>query len=326
MLDAEDGPQANAKLSRPESLPLQLVREGHRVPFSKGLLATTLTATGLPPERAFRVAMDVEWQLLQGPDNEVSLERLRQMVELVLAESEGQRYLQRYRTWNRLAREDVPVIVLIGGATGVGKSTIATQVAERLGVIRIISTDSIREVMRAFFSESLMPAIHYSSYDADRAVRIPLGADADSNLVGFMEQVEMVNVGVLAVLDRAIKERTSLVVEGVHIVPGMLAATGAQERSDEALLLSLVVAVTDPNLHRSHFLVREQETSGRRALARYLKGFEEIRKIQELILDRAEADGTLVVDNVSIDDTVGTVVDALYGLIERNEELDSGEC
>jgi len=138
--------------------------------------------------------------------------------------------------------------------------------------------------------------------------------------------VEMVNVGVLAVLDRAIKERTSLVVEGVHIVPGMLAATGAQERSDEALLLSLVVAVTDPNLHRSHFLVREQETSGRRALARYLKGFEEIRKIQELILDRAEADGTLVVDNVSIDDTVGTVVDALYGLIERNEELDSGEC
>ena len=59
------------------------------MPFSKGLLATTLTATGLPPERAFGVAMDVEWQLLQGLDQEVSVERLRQMVELVLAESEG---------------------------------------------------------------------------------------------------------------------------------------------------------------------------------------------------------------------------------------------
>ncbi len=118
------------------------------------------------------------------------------------------------------------MIVLIGGATGVGKSTIAARVASRLGVVRIISTDSIREVMRAFFSESLMPAIHHSSYDADKAVRIPLGSGFDSHVVGFMEQVEMVNVGVLAVLDRAVKERTSLVVEGVHIVPGMLASAG----------------------------------------------------------------------------------------------------
>lgn len=323
---SDEGRQdTGTRLSRPENFPIQLVREGHKVPFSKGLLATTLTATGLPPERAFGVAMDVEWQLLQGLDREVSVDRLRQMVELVLAESEGQRYLQRYRAWNRLAREDMPVIVLIGGATGVGKSTIAAQVAERLGVVRIISTDAIRQVMRAFFSESLMPAIHYSSYDADKAVRIPLRVGIDSNLIGFMEQVEMVNVGVLAVLDRAIEERTSLVVEGVHMVPGMLASIGARERSGEALLLPLVVAVTDSHLHRSHFLVREQETSGRRVFARYLKGFEEIRKIQEFILERAGAEGTLVVDNVSIDDTVGMVVDALYGLIEQTEELGSGD-
>ncbi len=325
MGSGEGRQDTGARLSRPENFPIQLVREGHKVPFSKGLLATTLTATGLPPERAFGVAMDVEWQLLQGLDREVSVDRLRQMVELVLAESEGQRYLQRYRAWNRLAREDMPVIVLIGGATGVGKSTIAAQVAERLGVVRIISTDAIRQVMRAFFSESLMPAIHYSSYDADKAVRIPLRVGIDSNLIGFMEQVEMVNVGVLAVLDRAIEERTSLVVEGVHMVPGMLASIGARERSGEALLLPLVVAVTDSHLHRSHFLVREQETSGRRVFARYLKGFEEIRKIQEFILERAGAEGTLVVDNVSIDDTVGMVVDALYGLIEQTEELGSGD-
>ena len=311
-------------MSRPGNLPIQLVSEGNKVPFSKGLLATTLTATGLPPERAFAVAMDVEWQLLQEQDREVSVERLREMVELVLAQNAGQRYLQRYRTWNRLAREDRPVIVLIGGATGVGKSTIAARVASRLGVVRIISTDSIREVMRAFFSESLMPAIHYSSYDADRAVRIPLGSDFDSHIVGFMGQVEMVNVGVLAVLDRAIKEHTSLVVEGVHIVPGMLATAGARERMEEALFLPMVVSVSDPNLHRSHFIVREQETSGQRALARYLKGFEEIRKIQDFVLGQAETEGTLVVDNVSIDDTVGTVVDALYDLIEETEERNSG--
>jgi 2-phosphoglycerate kinase len=303
-----------------DEFPIQLVSEGHKVPFSKGLLATTLTATGLPRERAFRVAMDVERQLRRGPEREVPVDQLRQMVELVLASGEEEQYLRRYRMWNRLAREDRPVVVLIGGATGVGKSTIAAQVADRLGVVRIISTDSVREVMRAFFSVSLMPAIHYSSYEAGRGVRIPLGTGLDPHVVGFMEQVDVVNVGVLAIVARAIEEHTSLIVEGVHMVPGMFAWAGAKERTKEVLLLQMVVAVSDPALHRSHFMVREQETSGRRAIARYLKGFDEIREIQEFILERARAEGTLVVDNVNIDQTVGLVVDALYDVIERSEE------
>jgi len=253
--------------------PIQLASEGHRVPFSKGLLATALTATGLPRERAFDVALAVEAVLDQAPEREIGLEQLRRTVEEVLEEHEEARYLKRYRMWNRLAREDKPVVVLIGGATGVGKSTIAAQLADRLGIVRMISTDSVREVMRAFFSETLMPAIHYSSYEAGAGVRIPLGPGFDPGVVGFMEQVDEVNVGVLAVVERALKERTSLIVEGVHMVPGMLASAGARERTADVLLLQLVIAVDDEHLHRSHFLVREQETSGRRAIARYLRGF-----------------------------------------------------
>ena len=320
MAALDEAGELGGAVSEPGWLPLQLVSEGNKVPFSKGLLATTLTATGLPPERAFVVAMDVERHLSQRPDRDIPVDQLRQEVEVCLAEIEGDRYLRRYRLWNRLAREDKPVVVLIGGATGVGKSTIAARGADRLGGIRIISTDSIREVMRAFFSESLMPAIHHSSYEAGRGVRIPLGSGFDSHVVGFMEQVDVVNVGVLAILDRAIKERTSMVVEGVHMVPGMLASAGVRERMSEVLLLQMVVAVNDAALHRGHFLVREQETSGRRAIARYLKGFDEIRRIQDFILERAEAEGTLVVNNVSIDDTVNLVVDALYGVIDKTEE------
>jgi len=305
--------------------PIMLVSEGHAVPFSKGLLATTLTATGLPPERAFAVALDVEWQLLEQKQRQVDVERLRHMVEMVLAEVEGPVYLERYRKWDRLGREDRPVIILIGGATGVGKSTLAAQLTERLGLVRLISTDTIREVMRAFFSRSLMPAIHYSSYDADKAVRIPLGEGLDSHVAGFMEQVEMVSVGLQAVLSRAKKERTSLVVEGVHIVPGVLTRGKDGGTSDDALILPMVVAVEDPELHRSHFLVRERETSGRRAVMRYLKGFEGIRMIQDYILMRARSEGTLIVDNVSIDHAVGTVLEALYDLIERTEDEEQSD-
>ena len=43
----------------------------------------------------------------------------------------------------RLAR---PLIILLGGPTGAGKSTVATMLASRLGITRVIPTDAIREV------------------------------------------------------------------------------------------------------------------------------------------------------------------------------------
>lgn len=295
---------------------IRIVSDGHGVPFSKGLLAQSLTATGLAPDRAYQVAIEVERRVLAGAEHDVSVDELHALVGGVLGETEGPVYLVRYQKWTRLGRNEKPAIILIGGATGVGKSTIASQLANRLGIVRIISTDSIRQVMRTFFSAELMPAIHYSSFNAAAAVRIPVGKNLNPNLVAFVEQVEMVSVGVKAIIDRALEEGTSLVVEGVHLVPGFLEVTP----SDRAVFLSLTVAVSDPELHMSHFLVRERETDGRRPFTRYVEHFEEIRKIQDFILARVKAEGTTVLDNVNIDDAVGVAVDALYEAIERAEK------
>ena len=36
-----------------------------------------------------------------------------------------------------LSRLELPLLVLVGGATGTGKSTVATEVAHRLGITRV---------------------------------------------------------------------------------------------------------------------------------------------------------------------------------------------
>jgi 2-phosphoglycerate kinase len=278
------------------------------VPFSKGLLGQSLTATGLPPHRAHHVALQVEEQLLRDGVYELNSEQLDKRVEAALAETEGPLHVERYRKWQSLGREDRPVIILIGGTTGVGKSTLATTLAHRLGIVRIISTDTIRQVMRAFFSATFMPAIHYSSFDADEAVRIPVGKSLDPHILGFVEQIEAVNVGVTAIVQRAATEKTGMVLEGVHLVPGFMEPEGWED----ALVLPMIVVVRDEELHRAHFLVRDRETDGTRPHQRYLDNFAEIRKIQDFILSRAEEEGTLIIDNLNIDDTVGVVVDHLY--------------
>src|SRR5258705_13998682 len=103
-------------------------------------------------------------------------------------EEGGAQVIRRLRLFGRLDDLDLPVVLLIGGATGTGKSTVATEIAYRLGITRVTSTDFIRQTMRAFFSHEFMPSIHYSSFDAGLAM-----PDADDPLVaGFLEQSRQV--------------------------------------------------------------------------------------------------------------------------------------
>lgn len=54
--------------------------------------------------------------------------------------------------------------VLLAGTSGTGKSTLASLLAARLGVTTILSTDSIRHMMRGFTSEAASPLLWASTY------------------------------------------------------------------------------------------------------------------------------------------------------------------
>ena len=85
----------------------------------------------------------------------------------------GERYATNWQKWREIKSLDIPLVIMIGGATGVGKSTIATQLAVRLGIVRVVATDAIREVMRALFTSELMPTRYASSFEADATLREP---------------------------------------------------------------------------------------------------------------------------------------------------------
>src|SRR6185295_796291 len=129
----------------------------------------------------------------------------------VLRDEVGERYAASYAKWQMVRSLDIPLVILLGGATGVGKSTIATMLASRLGITRVIPTDAIREVMRSMFSEDLFPSLHTSSFDAARLVKHPLPRSADPVIIGFREQVSAVAVGIEALVSRAVSEGTDLI-------------------------------------------------------------------------------------------------------------------
>src|SRR5437588_10317758 len=149
------------------------------LPYSKGLMASRVMVTGLSAFRAYQVAERIEEILMERESPTVSQAELAEVAVSVLAEVAGDRYAKNYTRWQQVERLDLPLVILIGGATGVGKSTIATQLAARLGIVRVVATDAVREVMRAMFSRELMPTLHESSFEAGAALREPAVRGSD---------------------------------------------------------------------------------------------------------------------------------------------------
>lgn len=291
-----------------------VMARSHGLPYSKGVMAQSLSATGLAPERAYELARLIERELAQRDEREIGVDGLRTLTEHVLGEAEGDAAVRRFRDWQRLDRLDAPLVVMIGGTTGVGKSTLATMLAHRLGISRVIATDVIRQVLRAFFSHDFMPAVHYSAFEA--AMELEQGdGEFDDELPGFQEQAESVGTAVEAIVERACEEGTSLVVEGVHVVPGGL----DPELRSRCVAVEALLTVEEPDLHRGHFTLR----GARRPAERYLDNFEAIRRLQGFLSSRASAEGIAVIENANADQALGRLMGLVLDTVGRLEEKET---
>jgi 2-phosphoglycerate kinase len=271
-----------------------VVHKGHGLPYSKGLMSQALSASGLSPERAFELARVVERRLGDRGLPEIGVAELHDVAIEVLGEEEGAGAVRRYRHWRRLDRLDRPLVVLIGGTTGVGKSTLATMLAGRLGITRVIATDVIRQVLRAFFSHDFMPSVHYSAFEAG-------GVD------GYEEQAARVATGVEAIVERAAGEGKPVIVEGVHVMPGSIAPT----LRDRCVCVEALLVVADEDRHRGHFALRGP---GRPA-DRYLAGFEQIRALQDHLVSQARERGVRVIENSSVDHALSSLMELVLDTV-----------
>lgn len=295
---------------------ISVLEQANPQPFSKGVLSQSLLAAAIEPNDAFDVAREIERELLSKGIREIERSELRALAYGALCRTIGPQAGERYLVWREFQEPARPVILLLGGAAGVGKTSLALEVGHRLGIGRMLSSDSVRQIMRIMLSHELAPAIHASSYDAWKTMpEDALGPDPV--IEGFRAQTATVSVGIRASMDRAVAENASMVLDGVAIVPGMIDLEAYEELAD---VIFLVVATLDTDAYARRFATRA-EGQTQRAAHRYLENLDAILAVQDYFLEAAERHGVPIVDNESFDRAVVQIIRHVTEILRKRHRL-----
>ncbi|MBR0473071.1 MAG: 2-phosphoglycerate kinase [Methanosphaera sp.] len=288
----------------------------YREPFSKGILSKSLVRSEVDPDKAYEIASEVEESITNDGTTVISVTDLIKIVKEKLKEDDPA-LAKKYIIWKEIRRSKDPLIILIGGASGIGTSSISFELANRLGIKSLLSTDMIREVMRKMVSKQLCPTLFESSYTAEEALKTPAPPEFDKTLLGFKDHVETVSVGLTGVIERSIKEGISIVIEGVHIVPGFI----DEELLNTPNVYMFVLALSDEEIHRGRFYSRCRQLWARRPLKRYLKNFTSIRKTHNYIVNVADKHDVPVIENIDVTTTIDEIIEHILE-VKQQERLE----
>jgi len=170
-----------------------------------------------------------------------------------------------------------PKLILIGGSPGTGKSTFGMSLALEQGILKCISTDTVRSVMRSYVPEQICPSLHRSSYAKPNS--------NDDSIVAWKETCRVLENSLEGLVDDAIERGTSLVLEGVSIEPSKTWID--KWKASGGVACGVLLVVTKEEVHKRLLMKRGFITGNVEKEKKKIENFDRIRLIQEEMIKLA---------------------------------------
>jgi 2-phosphoglycerate kinase len=261
-------------------------------PYPIAILIGRLRLSGVSGINAERIAETV---LTEFSDNKVVEEKsilslIRNELSSLSSDiSKAFEILTQYDDLRRSSQNTPPIILILEGASSTGKSMIALEMIFNLGVTRILSTDTIRQVLRSIKDEKETPELFCHTYQAH--IHKQVGSESlDPILRGFLAQLEHIDPFVKRGVQKFVNEGTDTLVEGVHIIPGNL------QRLSAGIIEVLINP--DTNTHEEMF-VSKYRSGKLRTVSKdeeiRTREFKAAKMIQEYMVEQAKTKNTHII-------------------------------
>ena len=193
------------------------------------------------------------------------------------------------------------VIVLLGGASGTGKSTLSSLLASRLGISSMLSTDSIRHILRNVIPREQMPVLFCSTYEAGKFINSEGLTDKQACIQGYIEQSNKVYEYLVKVVEYYHNCGNSIVIEGVHLHVGVMKKLMKQFPS----CIPFIIYIKGKKKHMERFAVRSKYMTLDPSKNKYVASFGCIREIQKRFLTKADESLVPKVESSNLDRALG---------------------
>ncbi len=222
----------------------------------------------------------------------------------------------------RLRRQGL--VILIGGASGSGKSSTTSILAGRLHM-KEMSSDNIRHIMRNFISKAESPFIYTSTYDSYHLIKDESKSIEERTIEAYLRQCREVQRELKKVLDTYYSSGVWVIVEGVHITPDFIIDCMKSYQS----CFGCVLFVEDPEKYKNRFASRSTKNSISPADNKYIQSFDKILMIQDYMVREANNLKIPAIHNLNFDASVSLIHRSFlanFKIMSRNKTLISDDA
>jgi len=178
-----------------------------------------------------------------------------------------------------------PIIILLGGAAGTSKTTLGNILTREFDIAHKLGSGFIREIAKGFVAKDENPFLFNYSFKPHTDI---------SSFENLYLQSEVITPSMELCIQRAHNEGTSLVIEGVNVIPGLI--------NTRYVTFYGVLAVEDFDRHYNMIMGK---THFKRKI--FEPDFLKVREIQDEFIKKAKEYNwpTIYID--SIDDTINKI-------------------
>ncbi|KAK4285147.1 hypothetical protein QN277_001885 [Acacia crassicarpa] len=197
----------------------------HYYVLSRFLLSRMLTVTKIPNHVAVKIALELKKVLIDNSLLDISQSDLEaNLFKLMERRGYGEEYIDRYKMMTRFHHQRVPLVILVCGTACVGKSTIATQLAQRLNLPNVLQTDMVYELLRTSTDAPLASTpVWYRDFSSSEEL-----------ITEFCRECRVVRKGLAGDLKKAMKDGKPIIIEGIHLDPSIYLVDDEQKSPSKA--------------------------------------------------------------------------------------------